>query len=333
MIRNSKTEAGRNRGRVALFSVAGIAVVASASVALTLVATSQAAPRTVGGIVSAALVSESAALSAKAPVYLSAELTGAQEVPVAGGPATGSPSGDGTALVKVDGSSVTFQFTWTGISAPTAGHIHQGAAGTNGPVIAPLFSTPMPDTVDAAAGAVTLKDAALATQLRTQPSSFYANLHTKEFPGGALRGQLKPAGGRHSTDMRTFAGHRSQLKSFDTGSNEVPVANGPKTGDPDGRADATVDLRRGSVDYWFAWTGIEEPTAGHIHQGVAGQNGEVKVPLFAGAIPANIFAVAGSVSGVAQDITAAIKAGPAGFYTNLHTSEFPGGAVRGQLQK
>ena len=336
MIRNSKAEAGRARGRVGLLAVGGIAVLASAAVALTVVFTSSAATRTVPGIAAAsAAVTQTQALAAaqkQGPVYLSAELTGAQEVPVPGGPVSGSPSGDGTALVKVDGSQVTFQFTWQGISAPTAGHIHQGKAGANGPVIAPLFAAAMPDTVDAAAGVVTLNDNALANQLRTQPASFYANLHTREFPGGALRGQLQPAG-RHGTDMRTFSGHRSQLKSFDTGGNEVPVANGPKTGDPDGRADGTVDLRRGGVDYWFSWTGIQEPTAGHIHQGAAGQNGDVKVPLFAGAIPENIFAVAGSVPDVSGDITDAVKADPGGFYTNLHTAEFPGGAVRGQLRK
>jgi hypothetical protein len=35
-----------------------------------------------------------------------------------------------------------------------------------------------------------VKDTALLNALKTDPSSFYTNLHTAEFPGGAVRGQL-----------------------------------------------------------------------------------------------------------------------------------------------
>lgn len=60
---------------------------------------------------------------------------------------------------------------------------------------------------------------------------------------------------------------------------------------------------------------------GHVHQGVAGVNGDVKVPLFTTAVPENIFAVAGSVPSVSRDVTSAIQAKPSGFYTNLHTAD------------
>jgi hypothetical protein len=329
MEQNSNSGKPRKNGRVVLFAILGVAVVAAGTVAITTSLSSTASP--VAASPSTVVAVPAAALAPKGPVYLGADLTGAQEVPVSGGPAAGSPIGEGTALVKVDGDKVSFKLTWTGISTPTLGHIHQGPTGANGPVVVPLFATPMPDTVDAANGEVTVTDSALATQLSTQPAGFYVNLHSKEFPGGALRGQLKAVDG-HQDDMRAWD-HKGQLQSADTGANEVPVADGPKSGDPDGQAVATVDFRDGSLDYSFVWTGIGEPTAGHIHWGPAGQNGEVRVPLFGTEVPANISAVSGTVPTVAPDLISAIKSNPGTFYTNLHTAEFPGGAVRGQLQK
>jgi hypothetical protein len=266
---------------------------------------------------------------AKGPAtFLTAELTGAQEVPTPGGPAVGDPDGKASALVEVKGDRVTFAFSWRGISAPTLGHIHEGAVGANGPVRVGLFGTPMPDTVTAAAGQLTVTDAALAQRLRTNPAGFYVNLHTKEFPGGAVRGQLK-ATKKHLNVLSIV--HGGKLRSLDTGGQEVPVAGGPKVGDPDGVAAGFVDAHGSTVDYSFAWLNIAAPTLGHIHQGRAGSNGDVKVPLFGTAVPANVFAVSGTVTKVDPALVQQIRRDPRGFYTNLHTTEFPGGAVRGQL--
>jgi len=270
-----------------------------------------------------------AANPAKGPsTFLTAELTGAQEVPVPGGPAVGAPKGKASALVVVKGDRVTFGLTWQGISAPTLGHIHQGAAGANGPVKVGLFGTAMPATVSAAAGQVTVTDPALAQSLRTNPAGFYVNLHTAEFPGGAVRGQLKAAKARGN--VLSFI-HGGKLRSVDTGGQEVPVENGPKVGDPDGAAAAFLDAHGSTVGYSFAWVNIAAPTLGHVHQGQAGKNGEVKVPLFGTGVPANIFAISGSVQQVDKALVDQIRKNPRGFYTNLHTAEFPGGAVRGQL--
>src|SRR2546421_2946989 len=124
------------------------------------------------------------------PVFLEAHLDGRQEVPVPGKPPVGDPKGSATGLIRVQGNRVTFAFSWKGISAPTLGHIHQGVAGTNGDVKVPLFATAMPDNITAAAGVLTVSDPAIADALRANPTGLYLNLHTKELPGGAGRGQL-----------------------------------------------------------------------------------------------------------------------------------------------
>jgi len=261
------------------------------------------------------------------PVFLEAKLDGRQEVPVPGKPPVGDPKGSATGIIRVQGNRVTFAFSWSGISAPTLGHIHQGVAGVNGDVKVPLFTTPMPDTVTAAAGVLTVSDPAIADALRANPSGFYLNLHTKEFPGGAVRGQLTRL--NHSANLLGLL-HGGVDKAFLSGDQEVPVAGGPAVGDPTGRAVAFITAHDAQVNYSFAWLGIS-PILGHIHKAPFGANGPVVVPLFASPIPATVVAVSGTVSGLDPALLKDISAHPSDFYTNLHTAQFPGGAVRGQL--
>lgn len=74
----------------------------------------------------------------------------------------------------------------------TAGHIHRGAAGTNGPVVVPLFSGSTTDDHFVQHEDVT--DAVPASfdvfELCDDPGAFYVNYHTTQDPVGATRGQL-----------------------------------------------------------------------------------------------------------------------------------------------
>ncbi|MGW2846499.1 CHRD domain-containing protein, partial [Streptomyces sp. NPDC001274] len=83
--------------------------------------------------------------------------------------------------------------------------------------------------------------------------------------------------------------------------------------------------------YSMAWVNIGAPLAGHIHEGVLGENGDVRLPLFVTPVPKNIFAISGSVSTPDAELIARLKGSPTTFYSNVHTREFPDGAVRGQL--
>jgi hypothetical protein len=261
------------------------------------------------------------------PLFLEANLLGRNEVQVPGKPPVGDPNGSATGIVRVQGDRITFAFSWKGISAPTLGHIHQGVAGVNGDVKVPLFTTPMPDGVNAAAGAVTVSDPAIADALRADPSGFYLNLHTKEFPGGAVRGQLTALHGSSDLlDLLSGGGERAYL----SGDQEVPVPGGPAVGDPTGRAVAFIHPQGTQVSYAFAWIGLN-PTLGHIHQAPFGVNGPVAVPLFTSPVPTTIFAISGVVTGLDPALVKKIADSPSQFYTNLHTAQFPTGAARGQL--
>jgi CHRD domain-containing protein len=108
------------------------------------------------------------------------ELTGAQEVP----PIQGSASGSGSITINDDGS-VSGSVTAKGFT-PTAAHIHEGKAGTNGKVIVPF--TKEGDTFSAPPGAKLTPDQVKAFKA----GDLYVNIHSAAHPGGEVRAQLKP---------------------------------------------------------------------------------------------------------------------------------------------
>jgi hypothetical protein len=115
---------------------------------------------------------------------LAATLTGAAEVP---GP--GDPNGSGQASVRLVAGEgrVCFQLSAANVTLPAiAAHIHTGTTGTAGDVVVPL--TP-PDASGSSAGCVNVARP-LVNAILANPGGYYVNVHTSEFPNGAIRGQL-----------------------------------------------------------------------------------------------------------------------------------------------
>jgi len=124
---------------------------------------------------------EEAAVEATSTTY-HANLTGAEEV---GG---GDPDGSGKAEVSVaknldkicyDVSSIQ------GVGPITAAHIHQGAAGVNGPPVITLTTAPEGGFKGCVDAPEWLQDA-----MKSNFNGYYVNIHTSEYPNGAIRGQL-----------------------------------------------------------------------------------------------------------------------------------------------
>jgi hypothetical protein len=109
-----------------------------------------------------------------------------------------------------------------------------------------------------------------------------------------------------------------------SGAEEVP---GP--GDPDGTGTAvvTLDTATNELCWDIKVQNIGDPTAGHIHVGDAGKSGSVIVDLN---LPANGLKACTAVDGKTMGH---LSGGPKSHYLNIHTAEFPNGAVRGQLQR
>jgi len=263
------------------------------------------------------------AAAATGPMFFAAELRGGNEVGPTGTPGVGDPDGRAVEVVRIQGTQVSFAIAWRNIAPPTAGHIHMGAAGMNGGVVVPFFGGALPATIDRITGSVMTSQATVDAIL-ANPAGFYVNLHTPEFPAGAVRDQLRPL--KHPVDLQQFL-QVGPLLSVDSGDQEIAG------GDADGHANAFVRARGGTVRFGFTWSAIASPSAGHIHQGGVGVNGPVVVPFFSapGGLPMSINGIAGTVTGIDTALTASINRNPRGFYTNLHNADFPGGAVRGQL--
>ena len=107
-------------------------------------------------------------------------LTGATQVP----PVATSASGNAMVDIKAD-RSVSATVTVTGMTA-TASHIHEAAAGANGPVIVPFTKTG--DNTFASAPGAKLTEAQYAAY---KAGNLYVNVHSAKNPGGEVRGQLK----------------------------------------------------------------------------------------------------------------------------------------------
>ena len=101
----------------------------------------------------------------------------------------GATNGQALELIGIQGNTLSYSVSWRGIGTPTEADIHAGARGVDGPVVVPLFTTPR-SSGDTASGSVTISDPALLDALRSNPGGFYADLHTTDFPDGAVRAQL-----------------------------------------------------------------------------------------------------------------------------------------------
>jgi hypothetical protein len=107
-------------------------------------------------------------------------LSGSNEVPAV----TTSAAGTGTVTINPD-QTVSASITVSGMTA-TASHIHEGAAGANGPVIVPFTKTG--DNTFAAPAGAKLTDSQYASY---KAGNLYVNVHSAKNPGGEIRAQLK----------------------------------------------------------------------------------------------------------------------------------------------
>ena len=119
-------------------------------------------------------------------------------------------------------------------------------------------------------------------------------------------------------------------------------------GDPNGSGEAYVfgiDANATTLCYVLTVDGIAPAAAAHIHEGAKGENGPVVVNLAAPAdgnaadcitedrvLPNGANAFVKDAQGNRLTTVQEILANPEDYYVNVHNAEYPGGAVRGQLE-
>lgn len=247
-----------------------------------------------------------------AKVTFHASISGANEVP-----ATASPAW-GVANLELDPSTGEFQLTINLKDVDetlAASHIHIAAAGVNGGVIVGLGG----ESVYRRSAGKNLHHeftgvipAQYIEAMLTNGT--YVNFHTATFPGGAIRGQL--------------IANPVELWAELSGANEVPARATPATGVASilyNPGTKIISVHVEVENYANAVTGS------HIHTAPVGVNGAVTLGLGA---EASYTRTGDSLTGNFLNLTypgASLPLLTGGTYINLHSAQYPGGEIRGQI--
>ena len=173
-----------------------------------------------------------------------------------------------------------------------------------------------------------------------EAGNLYFNVHTAEFGGGEIRGQLSISFDETVDGVRTIilegALDASQEPNDASDSDATGTGKVTVTVDADGNAvySSTLDIN-GISPSELVMVGNGALSAIHLHNAPAGENGPVLQDLIVdagGDVEGNSgFTVIVDMAEVTDD-AAFIEAADAGnLYFNVHTSDFPGGEIRGQL--
>lgn len=116
-------------------------------------------------------------------------LTGEAEVDNAGNAGAGDLDGLGIANVRIipQQERVCIDALVANTAPLILAHIHNAPAGKNGPVVLDFTDTLNGNVVRGCVHA----DEQLLRRIILEPQNYYVNIHSEEFPAGAVRGQLK----------------------------------------------------------------------------------------------------------------------------------------------
>lgn len=239
-----------------------------------------------------------------------ANLTGAQQVPPVASPGSGS----GSVLLNAAENQILVDMSFAGLSSnANMAHIHgPAAAGANAGVLFDFTAV----TPNATSGSIPQQTFAISSAQVTQLKSnlHYFNIHTANFGGGEIRGQIG-------------AGPAYKFIASLDGEQQVPSVSTAGTG----AGTVLLNAARTQITVNLSFTGLSSNVnAAHIHgpAEVGGNAGilfdftSVTPAATSGSIPEQTFAI--TPSQVAQ-----LEAGQ--FYFNIHTGNHGGGEIRGQI--
>lgn len=232
---------------------------------------------------------------------LTATLSGDQETT----PTVTGALGTGTLTLTLPTRTLSGGIAINGMTA-SAAHVHLGEVGTNGAVIVNMTES-SPGSGSWAVASDTVLTEAQAAAFAT--GGLYFNAHTAENPGGEIRGQIG----------------REVLAAQLSARQEIPTNNSIATGT--GLVSLDPVTRRFTAR--MTLNGVAA-TVAHIHLGDVGANGGVIFPLTQTAAGSGIWVSAADATMTDAQITT-LKGG--GMYFNAHSAAFPGGEIRGQINR
>lgn len=243
-----------------------------------------------------------ATVTVKNMVQLNVAASGLEEVPLSDSQATAQA----TFMINLATGALQGSLIAVGIT-PTAAHIHDAFAGTNGPVLVPLDQDPVDPAIFTVPGGSTL-DAGDVDRLLD--GALYVNVHSVAAPGGEIRGQILPDG---------FLLRFTDL----AGASTVPQVDSLAIG----RAAVTLDQVSGDIVVQVQVVGLDEATAAHVHQAYAGAAGAVLLPLEKDPLDDGHW----SAEGATLNASGLDAFASGQLYVNVHSPANPGGEIRGQI--
>nr|MBA3468314.1 CHRD domain-containing protein [Herpetosiphonaceae bacterium] len=249
-------------------------------------------------------------------------IDGAQEVPPSGSTATGS------AAITIDtaANTLSYNITFSGLSSSElSAHIHGFAPpGANAGVL---------HTLPAGSPKIGVYNYNQADEANILAGLTYINIHSTNFPGGEIRGQIAGTPGTCVTPTPVTPTATEVTPTATTppascltyqvalnGGQEVPPNGSTATGS----AAITIDTAANTLSYNITFSGLSSTElSAHIH-GFAppGTNAGVLHTLPAGSPKIGVY-------NYNQADEANILAGLT--YINIHSTNFPGGEIRGQI--
>lgn len=261
-------------------------------------------------------------LSAQTLLSGKATLTGSQQVL----PVATRASGEITVTASLTGT-FTIEGSFTNLSSPLNTdiggglHVHLGYAGENGPVLIPLNPTLSEDSLSGTitAGLNTFSIASFPQLILASRGQLYVNLHTRNYPGGEIRGQVT-------------------LDGVSSGFVNLLAPNQNNYVDSDAFGALFTELEGDTLVVTGSFSNLNSPLnvailgGTHLHIGLPGSNGGVDIPLVATLASDSLsgtYTEANNTFILTADQKARLMAGE--YYVNLHSMDYPGGELRGQL--
>lgn len=245
-------------------------------------------------------------------------LFGSNEVPAV------MSDGQGAMVLEVHDDSLVVTGSFMGLNGdfnPDIGsHLHEGLYGQNGGIVIALNATLgealRSGTYVAANNTFFIGE---TEKNLLERRALYANIHTTRNPAGEIRGQV------HEYATSVF-------RAYLAGSNEMP----PVTSRGIGGLLFEVDGDELTVSGAFMGMGSDLNTdidgGAHIHNGMAGMNGGVEVPLSVALESDNRSGAFEAADNNFQlPDTLLERMFDRGFYVNLHSIDNPAGELRGQI--
>jgi Cu/Zn superoxide dismutase len=231
-----------------------------------------------------------------------ARMNGAQEVPAVSTNALGLA----TFYLNDTRDTLCVEMTATGLSGAITGiHIHEGAMGANGGVVADMMPYLSGNRLKGTITGATLSSSFIAKMFNGQ---FYLNVHTAANANGEIRGQILPE-------------EDKAMAVIINGANEVPAVMTNATG----LGFFMLQKHQGKLHFNIVAEGLSGAITGaHLHKAVAGSNGGVVQDL-------STFIMGERIVG-SVDPSAYLSALTGdSLYINIHTAANPNGEIRGQL--